>query len=144
MERKQRDKVAAGLARHIADEEAILAKYKHLGGALGNGPAGLLIRAIFYDEEHHHLLLNEMAKELKARTEERPLHVVDGASRSELTQLVEELLKHEQETIENCRKLKVRFVAPESEVFAAILEALISDSAKHQMLLMALNRILRA
>ena len=144
MERKQRDEVIAGLARHIANEEAILGKYKHLGEALGNGPAGLLIRAIFHDEEHHHLLLNEMAKELKALAEKTPLPAVEEASRSELTQIVEELLKHEEETIENCRKLKVRFVAPESEVFAAILEALISDSAKHQMLLMALNRILSA
>jgi hypothetical protein len=143
MERKQKDEVAAGLAKHVANEEAILGKYKHLGGALRNGPVGLLVRAILHDEEHHHLLLSEMAKELKALSEDTSLPIVDGVSRFELTQIVEELLKHEEETIENCRKLKLRFVAPESEVFAAILEALISDSAKHQMLLMALNRMLR-
>ena len=143
MERTQKEDFAAGLVRHIADEEAILEKYKHLGGALENGPASLLIRAIFYDEEHHHLLLNEMAKGLNGLTDEKPLRVVDGVSRSELMNSVEELLKHEEETIDNCRKLKLRFVAQESQLMAAILEALISDSEKHQMMLMALNRILR-
>lgn len=144
MERKQRDEVIAGLAKHIATEKAILEKYKHLSEALGHEPAGLLVRAIFRDEEHHHRLLQEMAKELKAFAEERPSPVVKGTSRSDLTEMVEELLKHEEETIENCRQLKVRFVAPGNGVFAAILEALISDSAKHQMLLIALNRILGA
>ena len=139
-----KENFAAGLAKHIADEENILAKYRHLGGVLNQGPAALLVWAIFLDEQHHHFMLTEMAKELNNFSRAKAPPEMEVPSRSELTVLIKELLQHEEETIENCRKMKVRFVAAESELSAAILEALISDSEKHQMLLMALSRVLKA
>lgn len=140
----EKENFAAGLAKHIAEEENILARYRHLGGVLKQGPAALLVRAIFFDEQHHHFVLNEMAKELNEFSGAKALPEIEEPSRSELMAMIEELLQHEQETIENCRNLKVRFLAAESELYAAILEALISDSAKHQMLLVALSRVLKA
>jgi len=54
------------------------------------------------------------------------------------------LMKHEEATIEECRRLKSPFAAPETDLFDAILDALISDSEKHRRLLSALDRTIKA
>jgi hypothetical protein len=140
MDYKHRERFAAGLERHVADEEEILKKYQHLGGLLKTGPAGLLVRAIFLDEEHHHSVLSELAKGLRALPEPTPL-IQEGA-RAELLTMVEELIQHEEANIENCRALKDQLKEPENELFAAVLEALICDSEKHKRLLLALDELL--
>jgi hypothetical protein len=140
MEYKQIEKFADGLERHVADEEEILKKYRHLGGLLKAGAAGLLVRAIFLDEEHHHYVLSEMAKELRALPEPNP--VVEDRSRADLLKMIEELIQHEEASIENCRALKEQLKEPENELFAAVLEALICDSEKHKRLLLALDEVI--
>jgi hypothetical protein len=140
MESKQAEKFAAGLERHVTDEEEILKKYQHLGGFLKAGAAGLLVRAIFLDEEHHHYVLREMAKQLRALPAGNP--VIEDASRADLSKMIEELIQHEEASIENCRALKEQFTDADNELFAAVLEALICDSEKHKRLLLALDEVI--
>jgi len=141
--REERESFAMGLERHVIEEEDILGKYTHLGGLLKAGPAGLLIRHIFLDEQHHHFLLREMSKRLKEPLAEKPMAAVEKASQAELLNLIEELMKHEEATIENCSKLKSQFAAEETNLRAAILEAIISDSEKHRRLLLALDKVMK-
>jgi hypothetical protein len=57
---KEREGFAAGLERHAAEEEHALGEYRNLAGLLKRGPAGLLIRYIFFDEEYDCFLLREL------------------------------------------------------------------------------------
>jgi hypothetical protein len=142
MERRQTEQLATGLERHVSDEEEILKKYQHLAGVLKDGPAGLLVRTIFLDEEHHHGVLTGLAKELRRLPDRNP--EIDPRSRAEIGAMIEELIQHEEAGIENCRALREQLTAPETELFAAILEALICDGEKHKRLLMALDELIAA
>lgn len=141
---KERERFADGLERHAAEEEHALGEYRNLAGLLKGGPAGLLIRFIFRDEEHHHFLLREMAQRFKAPLEEKSRRAAEGASRAEVLNLIKGLMQHEEATIAECRKLKAQFAAAETELFDAILDALIFDSEKHRRLLSALDRTMQA
>jgi hypothetical protein len=57
---KEREGFAAALERYGAEEEHALGEYRNLAGMLKSGPAGLLIRHIFFDEKYNHFLLREM------------------------------------------------------------------------------------
>lgn len=143
VEDNERGRLASGLERHVVEEEEILGQYRGLAGVLKDGPAGLLIRLIFRDEEQHHLLLTEIAKDLKAALDERPLPSIDESA-GELREMISRLMEHEEATIENCRKLKPQFAAQELGLFAAMLDAVIADSEKHRRLLLALDGMLKS
>jgi hypothetical protein len=140
MDTKQTERFAAGLERHVAEEEEILKKYQHLVGLLKAGAAGLLVRAIFLDEKQHHHVLSEMAKELRSLAERNP--IIPDRSRADILKMVEELIQHEEANIENCRALKEQLSEPENDLFAAVLEAVMCDSEKHKRLLLALDEVL--
>jgi hypothetical protein len=142
MQRKDNENFADGLERHVLEEEASLERYRHLGGMLRDGPAGLLIRSIFLDEEHHHHVLAQMAKELRALSEEK--FTIDAATRAEVRAMIEELIVHEEATIEKCRALKEQYARLDNDLFAALLEALVCDSEKHKRLLIALEEVIAA
>lgn len=141
--RQDRENFARGLERHVVEEENILGEYRNLAGILKSGPAGLLIRLIFLDEEHHHFLLREMAERLKGSLEEKPQAGAEGVPQAEVLNLIKGLARHEEATIEDCRRLKSQSAAEETDLFDAILDALISDSEKHQRLLLALSRTMK-
>jgi hypothetical protein len=136
---RQKEAIAAALEKHVRDEEYVLAQYRKVAGILRHGPAGLLIRLIFVDEEHHHFLLARLAEDVKAPFDGGAMIELEGRSPAELSVLIGNLAKHEEATIENCRKLKSELAAEGLQLFEAILDAVIADSQKHQRLLLALE-----
>jgi hypothetical protein len=131
------------LERHVVEEEHILAEYRNLAGMLKEGPAGLLVHFIFTDEDYHHFLLREMAKRLREPPEWEATTAIEGASQAELQNLVKGLIKHEETTVDECRRLKTQIATEETELFDALLDALISDSGKHQRLLLTLENTVK-
>lgn len=141
--RKEREIFAMALERHVVEEEHILGEYRNLAGMLKEGPAGLLVHFIFTDEDYHHFLFREMAKRLREPPEWESTTTIEGVSHAELRNLVKGLVKHEETTIDECRKLKAQVATEETELFDALLDALISDSGKHQRLLFALEKTVK-
>jgi hypothetical protein len=81
-----------------------------------------------------------MAKELRALSEEK--FTIDAATRAEVRAMIEELIVHEEATIEKCRALKEQYARLDNDLFAALLEALVCDSEKHKRLLIALEEVI--
>ena len=142
---KQRALCAACFDQHVETESGIMEEYRELAGKLENGPISFLIDFILAEEERHHGLLRMMSRRLKRpmrdRRSEQLSWIID---RQELTRHMEKLRDHERETIAACRDLKSQVPQDESEFFGALLDALILDSQKHERLLLAVERMVKA
>ena len=140
---KQREVYAACLDQHVATESGIMEEYRSLAGSIESGPIRFLIDYILHDEERHHGLLRMMAKYLRIKDRHKNglPWVIDP---SELVRHMHKLQEHERETIAACRDLKSQVPQDESEFFGALLDALILDSQKHERLLLAVERMVKA
>ena len=131
----ERESLAREFDRHRAEEGEILESYHALSDKLGKGLLGLLVNHIATEEEMHHFLLGTLSDWLRTPPgpEENPFEA--GLDRDALLRQTRMLRGHEKKTIEACRALKSRVTGDEGEIFDAILEAIASDSEKHQRLL---------
>lgn len=144
-DRKGREFFAANLDRHVEAEGRILEEYRALSEKIANGPVGMLVDLILTEEEQHHFLLRAMAKHLR----QSPAGGTKGleaeeAVRDELLRQTQKLRGHERETIGACRDLKSQLSSEEKELFEALLDAMILDSEKHERLLLAIEKMIRA
>ncbi|HEY2990499.1 MAG TPA: hypothetical protein VGL11_22475 [Candidatus Binatia bacterium] len=140
---QQREVCAACLDQHVEAESGIMEEYRALAGPIEGGPIRFLIDFILHDEERHHGLLRMMAKYLRIKN--RRLRDVPWViDPQELARHMQKLQEHERETIAACRDLKKQIPPAESEFFAALLDAVILDSEKHQRLLLAVERIAKS
>jgi hypothetical protein len=141
---KERESLAVEFERHADEEGKILLEYRDLSEKLGQSSVGSLVSHILTEEELHHLLLRTMAKWLRERPTARERAIPPDANRAELLRLTHGLQKHEQETIEACRRLKSALSDADDELLACLLEGMALDSEKHYKLLVVAEKMLRA
>ena len=138
----ERESLACEFDRHRAEEGEILESYHALSDELGKGPLGLLINHIATEEEMHHFLLGTLSDWLRTSPGLEECVPEDGPDRDALLRQTRMLRGHEQKTIEACRGLKSRLTDGEGDLFDTILEAIATDSEKHQRLLETVERLI--
>ena len=138
----ERELLASEFDRHRAEEGEILESYHALSDKLGKGPLGVLINHIATEEEMHHFLLGTLSDWLRTPAELEESLSEHGLDRDALLRQTRMLRGHEKKTIEACRGLKSRVSGGEGELFDTILEAIASDSEKHQRLLETVEKLI--
>ena len=145
MDKKGRESFAENLDRHVEAEGRILEEYRALAEKLANGPVGLLVDLILTEEEQHHFLLRTLAGRLRqSRTGETAKFEAREPIRDELLRQTQGLREHERETISACRNLKSQVSSEEKEFFDTLLDVMILDSEKHERLLLAIEKMIKA
>lgn len=143
-DRKGREFFAQSLDRHVEAEGRILEEYRALSEKIANGPVGMLVDFILTEEEQHHFLLRTMANHLRQSLAEGAKGFEAGEVRDELLRQTQRLRGHERETISACRNLKSQLSSEEQELFDALLDVMILDSEKHERLLSAIEKMIKA
>lgn len=138
-----REALAREFDRHRAEEGEILEHYHALSDQLGRGPLGLLINHIATEEEMHHFLLGTLADWLRTPVAPDEALSERRVDRDALLRQTRMLRGHEKHTIETCRGLQAQLSGDEGELFDTILEAIASDSEKHQRLLETVEKLIR-
>jgi hypothetical protein len=139
---KEREALAREFDRHRAEEGEILERYHALSDQLGKGPLGLLVNHIATEEEMHHFLLGTLSDWLRTPVSPDEAPSEPRVDRDALLRQTRMLRGHEQKTIEACRALQARVSGDEGELFDTILEAIASDSEKHQRLLETVEKLI--
>jgi len=143
MDREEaREALAREFDRHRAEEGEILEGYHALSDQLGEGPLGLLINHIATEKEMHHFLLGTLSDWLRAPR--RPDEAVSDprADRDTLLSQTRMLRGHEKKTIDACRSLQASLSGEEGALLDAFLEAIATDSEKHQRLLATVEALI--
>jgi hypothetical protein len=138
---KERGLFAESLERHVEAEAQILDEYRSLAGMMEDGAISFLIDLILTEEEQHHFLLRSMAKRLREPFKNELSWAVD---RDELRRQTQRLREHERKTIDACRQLKSQVPVENVDFFTALLDVMILDSEKHERLLLAVEKLVRA
>jgi hypothetical protein len=139
---KEREALAREFDRHRAEEGEILERYHALSDQLGKGPLGLLINHIATEEEMHHFLLGTLSDWLRSPVSPGEALSERRVDRNALLRETRMLRGHEKKTIEACRGLQAQLSGDEGMLFDTILEAIASDSEKHQRLLEAVEKLI--
>ncbi|MBI4519979.1 MAG: hypothetical protein HY701_04030 [Gemmatimonadetes bacterium] len=140
--KKGRESLAAQFERHADEEGKILAEYRALSEKLKESAASFLIDLILTEEELHHLLLRTTAKWLREPPAAAGEAVPPGNGRDEILRRTQELKKHEKETIDACRSMRLELSTPDADVVASVLEVMALDSEKHHQLLLTVEKML--
>jgi len=140
-----RESFVASVDRHVEAEGRILEEYRALAEKIPDGPIGMLVDLILTEEEQHHFLLRTMAKHLRQPlTGETQGLEAKGLMRDELLRQTRRLREHERETINACGNLKSQVSSEEKELFDTLLDVMILDSEKHERLLLAVEKMIKA
>jgi rubrerythrin len=140
-----REAVAATFDRHADEEMEILKRYCAFAEQVEDGPIAFVIERILTEENTHHFLLRTLARWLReplAGVEERA--GPQGKLRNVLLQHTRILQEHELETIDACRSLRSQLAGEEDDLLRTLLDAMALDSAKHQLLLSAVEKMMGA
>lgn len=137
---QERALFAKALEWHAGQEGTILEEYRTLTSRLQGSSVRMLTELILTDEEQHHNLLLKVVKQLRRPAGGRTKRIGQNDNLEGLIQETQKLREHEKETVQVCRKLKSQINLKESELYEAILDALIFDSQKHQRLLLAVEK----
>ena len=139
---QQRELLADQFDHHAMEEGKILASYRAFAEELGDSTAGHLLNHILTEEEMHHLLLLTMANWLRSRRTEKAEQRVfcRNLDRDKFIQVTRELQRHERDTIDACRRLQSELSGDDEHLLVTMLEAMILDSKKHDLLLAALEK----
>jgi len=142
---QQRELLADKFDHHAREEGKILASYRAFAEELGDSSAGHLLNHILTEEEMHHLLLFTMANWLRSRRTEKAERIFcRNMDRDKFLQVTRELQRHERETIDACRRLQSELAGTDGHLLVTMLEAMILDSKKHDLLLAALEKFTHA
>ncbi len=140
---KERELFAKALEWHVGEEKKILEEYRTLATRLMGTPASLVAELILEDEHQHHALLLQVVNQLRQPAKERTKCIILDDNPEALLQETRKLREHEKESVQVCRKLKSQMNLTESEIYEAVLDALVSDSEKHQRLLLAVEKSIK-
>jgi hypothetical protein len=141
-DRERRESLAATFDRHAQEEGKILAEYRALAENLGDNPARFLIKLILTEEDLHHEMLRATARWLREHSMSEGSPIPLGAGSDELLRRTEQLQRHETDTIEACRRLRVELSGMGGEVLASVLDVMAMDSEKHHRLLATVRKMI--
>ncbi|OGQ80151.1 MAG: hypothetical protein A3F90_12670 [Deltaproteobacteria bacterium RIFCSPLOWO2_12_FULL_60_19] len=145
MDQREREGFAESLERHVEAEGKMLEEYRALSEKIADDPVGLLVDLILTEEEQHHFLLRTMANRLRKPLPGETLEFhTEKPAREELLRYTQKLRGHERETIGIFRNLKSQLPSEKNEFFDALLDVMILDSEKHERLLLAVEKMIKA
>lgn len=143
MTHADREAVAAKFDSHAEEEMEILRQYCSLSEELGEGPMSFIIERILTEENTHHFLLRTFARWLREPLASGAEHASpEGPLREALLQHTQALQEHERETIGACLDLKSQLPGEDGDLLGTLLDAMALDSAKHQLLLIAVEKMM--
>ena len=138
------------VSRHIAAEESSIARYKALLSSSKDTVIRMLFTELIADETHHHDLLKRMEIQLQAELGERAVGPFSGgtdqlepAERQEAIAELKDLADHESSGVKHLRDLAKQARSAGSDLLGLLLDALASDSEKHERLLNFIEQRLR-
>jgi rubrerythrin len=130
------------VSRHIAAEETSIGRYQNLLKDSQDAVVRMLLTELITDEEHHHGMLKRMESQLGAELGGNTPGPFSGgstdmepAARQAAIIELKDLGNHESAGVKHLRDLAKQARAAGSDLLGLLLDALASDSEKHQRLL---------
>ncbi len=128
--------------RHIAAEESSIERYQKLLDDSKDPVARMLLTELITDEKHHHGMLQRMEAQLEAELGEKSSGPFSGsvgelepAERKAAISELKDLGNDESSGVKHLRDLAKQARSAGSDLLGLLLDALATDSEKHQRLL---------